>query len=76
MPRFYFHVRDGQTVYRDSEGIVLPDLGEAWMKALEDAKILASTGVLDAPMRNQWVEIGDDLSTVIASLPVAYARAH
>ncbi len=41
MPRYFFHVRFGQTFARDDEGTELPDLEAAMMEARSSARDIA-----------------------------------
>lgn len=40
MPRYFLHVRDGNRIYRDHEGVMLPDIEAARAYALSDARDL------------------------------------
>src|SRR5262249_29083814 len=47
MPLFFLHVRDGDRLIRDSEGSVLDDLEAARSEAIESARELMVTGIVD-----------------------------
>lgn len=76
MAHFYFHIRAGDQVYQDSDGVELAGLPEAWMHALDLAGLLLRKGTMEMPASDQWVEIGDERSPVIASLPFHRAATH
>lgn len=69
MPRYFFHVRNGDSLIQDLEGIDLPDLDAARIEALEGARSLLSEtvrtgGVLDG----QRFEIVDESGQVLDTL--------
>jgi hypothetical protein len=41
MPKYYFHVRNGNETFNDTEGSVHPSLEKAWTEALQIARELA-----------------------------------
>jgi hypothetical protein len=45
MPKYYFHVTDGRSTYRDSEGSSHPSLAKAHLEASRIAAELACDGV-------------------------------
>lgn len=69
MPIFYFHVRHRDTRYEDPHGIEMQDIHAAWEHAHRDARSIADAGLLVGSPDEQWVEIGDDSGTVIATVP-------
>jgi hypothetical protein len=62
MSIFFFHVRRGDVLYLDREGVELPDLEAARAHAEWDAK----TALRDATGA-QWIEIDDGKGTVTIS---------
>ena len=70
MPRFYFHIRDGETLIEDPDGSELPDLEAARVEALEGARtILAEKVKAGAVVDGQRFEIVDESGAVRATLP-------
>jgi hypothetical protein len=68
MSVYYFHVRRGNVIYLDRQGVDLADIGSAWDYALGEAELLLRTGP-DAPATECWVEIADDLGHVTSTPP-------
>jgi hypothetical protein len=55
---YYFHVRSGDVIYLDHQGVELSDLKAAWEHALEDARDVLKVCRGDAgPER--WIEVHD-----------------
>ena len=54
MQRFFFHVRQGDLRFEDTQGALLPDIAAAWHWAVQDARLLAGQHVLDAALEEQW----------------------
>ena len=74
MPRFYFHIRDEDTLIEDHEGSDLPDLEAARVEALKDARsILAEKVKHGQIIDGQRIEIVDDTGEVVAELPMRAA---
>jgi len=73
MQRFFFHVRQGDLRFEDTQGALLPDIAAAWHWAVQDARSIAGQNVLDAALEEQWMEIGDESGAVIASMPFTRA---
>ena len=70
MPRFYFHIRDGDQLIEDPDGSELPDLEAARAEALEGARtILAEKVRTGALVDGQRFEIVDESGTVRTTLP-------
>lgn len=70
MPRYFFHVRDGQTFREDPEGSELPDLTAAHREALTDARhILADRLRAGEVLDGQRFEITDGDGSVLAVVP-------
>lgn len=70
MARFYFHVRDGDVLYLDRQGVECADLKAAWKHALDDARTLFR---VVAEPAERWVEVDDGLGSVIATPPEGVA---
>jgi len=74
MPRFYFHIVDGEDVTRDEEGLDLPDREAARLAALDGARdIMAAEihqGAIDLRMR---IEVEDEEGQALLSVPFADA---
>lgn len=74
MPLFYFHIRDGDTLIEDLEGIDLPGLEDARFEALQGARtILAEKVKAGAVIDGQRIEIMDDTGELRAVLPMRAA---
>jgi hypothetical protein len=69
MPRYFFNVRHGRTVFEDRQGRDFADLPSAWDWAVQDARTIADLDVLNGQHEEQWIEIGDENGAVVASLP-------
>ncbi|UVC12629.1 hypothetical protein IHQ71_31675 (plasmid) [Rhizobium sp. TH2] len=70
MPRFYFHIRDGEKIIADMEGIEM----KSARAALEEAKaaareILASKGLRNEVIDGQEFEVQDVLGTTLFTVP-------
>ncbi len=73
MPRYYFHIRDGHGVKKDSEGVELPDLDAARTMALEAACKLWSSNPPDPSDNDQTFEISDEAGQTV--LTVSFSEA-
>jgi hypothetical protein len=71
MARFYFHVRQDQTVFEDRRGGEFSDLAAAWTWAESDARTMVRDGEISSPAERCWMEISDRTGKVVASLPFA-----
>ena len=70
MPRFYFHLRDGDTYEEDTDGIELPDVDSAQTEAVVAAReILAEQITLGIPIGDQMVEVTDEQGFIVFKLP-------
>ena len=71
MARYFFHLRDGEDILLDPEGIELADIEAVQKKALESARDTLShdmkDGVLDLKYR---IDVEDAGGTVVYSLPL------
>lgn len=69
MPRFYFHIRDGEDLIRDLEGSDLPDLTAAQSEAAEAARQMQSRRVLSGEaIDDRYFEIADEAGETLAVL--------
>jgi hypothetical protein len=70
VPRFYFHIIDGETVITDPDGSELPDLATAHAEALQSARhLLADRIRAGEVLDGQKFEIRDDEGTLLATVP-------
>jgi len=61
MPRFFLHIRDGESLIPDEEGSDLPSLDAARQEALQGARdILAEKVRLGEPLDGETIEISDE----------------
>lgn len=71
MPRYYFHVREGDERYRDGAGVDLPDDEAAWFHAVRHAREMmfeAQAEPAAAPRR--VLEIEDEEGWLLDALPL------
>ena len=70
MPRFFFHVRDGDSLTEDPDGSELPDLAAALAEALAAARELAAERIKagKGPDGRRF-EIGDAAGRTLATVP-------
>ncbi len=74
MPRFYFHIRDGDTLIEDHDGSDLPDLEAARSEALAGARsILAEKVKAGEVINGRRFEIVDENGELRAVLPIKAA---
>lgn len=70
MPRFFFHLRDGDDLTMDSEGTDLPDVEAARAAAIPAARDMLAEGIRrDGRLGRQNFEISDETGTVLATVP-------
>lgn len=70
MPRFFFHVRDGDGLTEDPDGSEWPDLAAALTEALEAARdLLAEQVKAGTSPGEQHFEISDDAGRMLATVP-------
>jgi hypothetical protein len=69
MPRFYFHIEDGETVC-DREGQFFLDIEDARQAALRSAREMLAAGSLDGGDR---IVIADENGNAIMAVPLAEA---
>ena len=71
MARYYFHVKSGDTIETDDEGLELPDLSAAAREAeLSARELLAEAIKARKPDVPEAVVITDELGTEVYSLPL------
>jgi hypothetical protein len=68
MSVYYFHVRRGNVIYIDHQGVELADLRSAWDHALDDAALLFRKEMTD-PDDDRWIEVHDLLGLVASTPP-------
>jgi hypothetical protein len=67
MPRFYLHVRIGESLFRDPEGAAFDDLESARQEAVEAARELAAECIrFDRPLDGQLEIVDEDGSKLVA----------
>ena len=69
MPRYFFHVRQGDTLFEDKEGGVFADVADASVVAAYDARTITEQQSLTGPISEQSIEIVDEYRDSIAVLP-------
>jgi uncharacterized protein DUF6894 len=75
MPRYYFHVRDGNRIERDPEGVELADLDAARKRAVDRAFAIWSKTPPSPEHNEQTFEITDEAGTTVLSVPFSEAFA-
>ena len=71
MPRFYFHVRDGERSYHDHEGSELTDLEHALSEARKDIQYIYNEMLLTGPFSSQRIDVVDEEGNILASVAFA-----
>ena len=66
MPRFFFHLREGEDLLRDSEGTDLADMTEVEREAKEGARSIANL----KPIDHQQFEIEDEGGRTVLIYPL------
>jgi hypothetical protein len=70
MPRFFFHIRDGDELIEDPDGSVLPDLEAARVEAIEGARAIVAAKVLAGKLIDgQKFEITDESGNTLDLIP-------
>lgn len=70
MPRFYFNVRDGDTVITDQEGIELAGKSDAAEEAMQAARdLLADQLKHGARLESKSFEVVNDTGETVLTLP-------
>jgi hypothetical protein len=71
MPRYFFHVRDGDDLIRDEEGTELPDPQAAKAEAMASARDLAMDEIRSKNrVGGRKIEIVGEFGETIQTLPV------
>jgi hypothetical protein len=73
MPRFFFHVRDGEPV-DDPDGMFLPDMRSARLEAVRSARDFMAEDLRRGRLHlSSWIEVTDEQGEAIFALPFAEA---
>ena len=75
MAKFFFNIRQDQTLFEDRRGGEFADLVSAWNWAIEDARSMIAEGALPGLLEESWVEICDATGAVVATVPFVRATA-
>ena len=71
MPRYYFHVREGGDISRDTEGQTLPDAEAARREAVNTGReILGEKLLHGGALDSRIIEIADETGRVIDTINV------
>jgi len=74
MPRFFFHIRQGDTLQEDAAGTDIDEGETVRDEAVESARDLLAEGDLAGLDRREWVfEIVDESGETVLILPFAEA---
>jgi hypothetical protein len=74
MPRYYFHIRKGDVLADDAEGIEVSETDSLEEEAIEAARDLLAEGDLQGLDRREWVfEVADERGRTVLTLPFADA---
>jgi hypothetical protein len=66
MPRYFFHVREGSTLHRDTEGQELPDAEAARREAISSSREMLGEKLLHGGALNgRNIEIADETGHVV-----------
>jgi len=66
MPKFFFHIRDGETLEVDPEGVEFPTLESAVLDAQAAAReMLAERLLAGERLNGQRLEIADETGTIL-----------
>ena len=68
MPRYYFNVRDGDTIYPDYEGTEVADLEAARREAHKDIVYIYNEMLLKGPLAEQRIDIVDSDGKTLATV--------
>ncbi len=70
MPRYYFHIRKGDVLAEDPEGIEISEAEPLEEEAIEAARDLLADGDLQGLDRRNWVyEIADETGATVLTFP-------
>ena len=73
MPRFFFHIRDGESI-DDPDGMYLPDTRSARLEAMRSARDIMAEDVRRGHLPlSAWIEVTDEHGEAIFALPFAEA---
>ena len=73
MPRFFFHIRDGDPV-DDPDGMYLPDVRSARLEAVRNARDIMAEDVRRGRLRlSSCIEVADENGEAIFAVPFAEA---
>jgi hypothetical protein len=75
MPRYYFHVRAGSELSRDSQGVDLPDIDAARKHAVAMACRAWSENPPEGQDNNDTFEVADESGQVVLKVPFSEAYA-
>jgi hypothetical protein len=66
MPRYFFHVREGSDLDRDSEGLVCPDAEAARREAIDAVREIMNEKLLHGgALNHRSIEIADETGHVV-----------
>jgi hypothetical protein len=71
MPLYYFHIRNGDKLERDPDGMELPDMDAALAEALTVARELL--GEISDLGREAVIEVADEAGQTLLTLPFSDA---
>ena len=60
--RYYFHIKDGETLIRDQEGAEFPDLAAARLEAIKSAREALLRGEV---LNGRAIAISDERGTIL-----------
>ena len=73
MPRFFFHIRDGESI-EDPDGMYLPDTRTARLEAVRSAREIMAGDVRRGRLAlSSWIEVTDEHGEAIFAVPFAEA---
>ena len=69
MPRFFFHLRDGESI-DDPDGMYLPDMRTARLEAMRSARDIMAEDVRRGHLElSHWIEVTDENGEAIFAVP-------
>ena len=69
MPRFFFHIRDGESI-DDPDGMYFPDTRTARLEAVRSARDIMAEDVRRGRLAlSSWIEVTDEQGEAIFALP-------
>lgn len=71
MPRYFFHVQEGDVLFEDKSGLEVPDVDAAKQWAAQDARALFRQGAVDGPLSEHWMVIATEDGETLATIPFA-----